>query len=148
MAMLRPYDVLLRYLETDMTLMAEVHDVASGQDLIWAGGMPDVWMDRMPLKSINIITDAGPTDTSLKLFRPMIPIECYGPTMDEAWEVYLALCERNERQFNNVVVTADGNAYMYRLHQTSSGMEVIEPELKWPKVVSMWEMTFWRETVP
>jgi len=151
--MLKPHEVFLHWLESDPVFMAEIHDPVSGDDLLWHGGIPDIlmssWMndDLVPLKCVNIIVEAGDTDVYIKFDRPVFLVECYGPTLSQAWDVYNVLRERSERQFNNQVAVPDGTAYVYRLHMISGGQDVIEPELQWPKVISRWEMILWRETV-
>jgi hypothetical protein len=147
MAQLKPYDVVLRYLETDAALMAVVLG-ADGLPMLFAGGLPSVYVEGVkPPRCINLYVDPGQSEFQLKLGRPIFVVECFGNTQDEAWTVYNAFAARNDRQLNNIVAVADGTAYLYQFSMVSGPQDLPEPELGWPRVVARWQAIYWEVNV-
>lgn len=138
---LKPYTILLAMLNANVPLVAEV-----GTN-VWAGGVPET-IAQVPdaPKCVAAITLPGRSDQSIWLDHTAFQIMCYGPTMSQAWDVYRALIAGHRRSFNEMVMTADGEAYMYALQEQVSGQEYVDPRSGWLAILSRWEMASWQES--
>ena len=135
----QPYEVFRRWLLADAALAAEV------TNRIYVGGLPDLLQALMPVKAIDVFTVAGNSDRYLRLDRPVFQVECYGPTLADARDVYLKL-RAKRREVNSMQAVVGGNAYRFWTDEAMGGIDDIMPVTDWPRVISRWEMVSWEQT--
>jgi hypothetical protein len=77
----------------------------------------------------------GPGARGYQLFgKKRIDVTCYGTTLDESWEIYLAVQPRLH-QLKRVVLQ---NVLLHEATEESAGSSGIDPFTQWPTTYSSW----------
>jgi len=93
--------------------------------------------NNMPIECVLVRAGGGPGGyTTLQLNDQSVVTFCYGQTLHLAWNldgaVYAAL--------KNMQPGVWAKTYLHYANPSTRGTELIEPQLQWPYILSIWQV--------
>lgn len=93
--------------------------------------------DDMPIECVLVRAGGGAGGyTTLQLNDQRIVTFCYGANLHLAWNldgaVYAAL--------KNLEPSVWASTYLHWVHPSTRGTELVEPNLQWPYILSIWQV--------
>jgi len=125
------------FLLADATFKAKV-----GNTRVHWPGLPEGVNPMKDGESVALMTRGGPSDPCVPYLMPSVQFKCYAPTSVRARTLYRAIYDALVGDMTDPITQQRAlNAYnILSAIEQMQGIDLIDPETKWPFVLTFWEI--------